>query len=229
MENRGTRATPVALELERRRWRTRVVALIVAGALVVVSMLVAVSAYARYEMTHDLPNPYWGIFNRGYSYTPEQGPPSAALLDTRPDVIVMQYLHDYLATAGTYPCVGNLHGYKEDETDDPVLRGGLCSVSRPVTEMQVLAVHVSQQGWPESVPKVKVEYLINYADGTHLHGILDGYADIEYAKGYFLTVIHVKCWELGNAIGFYDNHAVSPPTGAEYFTGDGMSHCVGVN
>ncbi len=226
MENRRARATPVAAG--RGRWRTRIVALIVAGAVVVVSVLVAVSVlvvHAGYEMTHDLPNPYWGIFNRGYSYTPEQGPPNAVLLDTRPDVIAMQFLHDYLAVAGTYPCVEQLAGYNEDEGYDPVIEGQPCGVHRQVREMWVTRVTVSEAvlGFLRAV----VHYEVDYADGTRLAGAFH-MSTLEHSKAYYLARTHANCWRLLPLIGFYSHRSVTPPRGAEYYTAEGIWHCVGV-
>ncbi len=229
MENRRARTTLAASK--RGRWRSRIVALVVAGAVVVVSVLAAVSAFvvhARYEMTHDLPNPYWGIFNRGYSYTPEQGPPSAVLLDTRPDEIVMQYLHDYLAVAGTYPCVEQVAGYNEDETYDPVIDGQSCGIHRQVTTLRVTRVTASTAVL--GVTRVVVRYQVDYADGTRFAGAfhMSASTSIEHSKAYFLTQIYANCWELLPLIGFYRHRSTPPPQGAEYYTPDGMSHCVAV-
>ncbi len=197
-----------------------------------VSVLVAVSVlgvHVGYELTHDLPNPYWGIFNRGYSYTPEQGPPSPVLLDTRPDVIALQFLHDYLAVAGTYPCVEHLAGYNEDEGYDPVIDGQPCGVHRQVREMRVTRVNASSAVL--GVLRVVVHYQVDYDDGAHLFGTfhMSAGTGIEHSKAYYLAWIHANCWKLAPLIGFYSNRSVTPPLGAEYSGAGGKLQCVGVN
>ena len=57
--------------------------------------------YAQYKSSHDIPNPFWGILGKTVTYTPEQGPPSPDLLDTRLEVVILYYITDYQKLAGT--------------------------------------------------------------------------------------------------------------------------------
>src|SRR5256885_15136479 len=94
-------ATPARRKNPLARW-------LIAG-LVSLVLLVALCSVpmtlGRYEMTHGIPNPWWGIFNGAYSYTPEQGPPSPELMVTRPETVIARYLSDYIDLAGASPCM----------------------------------------------------------------------------------------------------------------------------
>lgn len=192
--------------------------------------------YTRYELTHDLPNPSWGIFGTSYTYTFEAGPPGVGLVDTRPDEIVSRYIHDYIGVAGTFPCVAALATYETDLfAPNPVRRGEVCSVHRPVAAAHIGTTRVSTT-WRTvpllaGTPEAYVSFRIDYEDGEHLErvfhlesgiGIL---ADEGQSQWYFRTQIHVKCWSLFEADGFYPSVVAEPPRGLEYFIS--KRHCAG--
>src|SRR5689334_8498200 len=80
-------------------------AVIVGSTVLLLALLIS---YIHYEVAHNLPNPYWGIFGTSYSYSFEAGPPGVGLVETRPDEIVSRYIHEYIGVAGTFPCVAAL-------------------------------------------------------------------------------------------------------------------------
>ncbi len=215
MENRRVRVTPVTLE--RGRWRIRIVALVVGG-MVAASVLVV---HGRYELTHDLPNPYWGIFPMSYSYTPEQGPPGAGLMETRPDEISLQFIRDYISVAGTFPCVASLASYSDDsDAGDPVLdeSGKPCEVHRPVHEVRITLVYVVAAFESlRSIPEATVYFHITYTDGEQLTSSFLLIPDMNRSYGYYLTYIHANCWFLWKAsFNFYADAGREPPRGLIY-------------
>ena len=126
--------------------------------------------YAQYKSSHDIPNPFWGVFGKTVTYTPEQGPPSSDLVDTRPEAVVLRYIADYQKLAGAYPCALDLANYQEGM--DPVLRGQPCSVHRPVASVVVRSVLLGAEHTTQIVaaqiqsPEAYVHLLITYADST---------------------------------------------------------------
>lgn len=206
---------PTSAEYARhRKSRTR---WLIVGAIisVLLTALYSVSTtLGRYEMSHDIPNLWWGIFNGSYSYTPEQGPPSPELMVTRPDTIIARYLSEYIDFAGTYPCVQNLARY--DIPYDPVLNGGACDVKRPVVDYQITGVNVQRRG-PQSGFKTTVSSVIHYADGTEYPH--EFYMLADERDPYWLSFIHLNCWASPETLFFFDLVISDTPTGASYARG----------
>ncbi len=222
MSKRARTTLVVPEHLERNRWVKRIAVLLAVVVLV---------GYVRYELSHDLPNPYWGTLWPMYNYTPEQGPPSASLLETRPDAIVVQFLTDYIHVAGTFPCIASLanyHGY-DDAPDavrnDPVLSGGgqVCRVHRPVVEVRITLVEMV--GHLKSIPGIwqpdaRVHFHLQYSDGEHLEGVMHLFADRVHSQPYHATYIHDNCWYLpASGAYFYPNQMQQVPNGLQYFDG----------
>ena len=69
--------------------------------------------YAQYKSSHDIPNPFWGVFGKTVTYTPEQGHPVPISWIHVPEAVVLQYIADYQKLAGTYPCALDLANYQE--------------------------------------------------------------------------------------------------------------------
>ena len=66
----------------RRRRIIRIVISIGVVILILISVFIGIKVHQfLYERTHDIPNPTWGTFNGGYTYTPQQGPPGPGLLN----------------------------------------------------------------------------------------------------------------------------------------------------
>lgn len=216
------------LRERRRRWLWPSFAIVLL--LVLVAALVP---HAGYELTHDLPNPYWGIFPVSYSYTPEQGPPGAGLMETRPDEISLQFIQDYISVAGTFPCVTSLASYSdESDAGDPVLDGSgkPCEVQRPVHEVRITLVQVDAAFKSlRSIPEATVHYRITYTDGEQLAGSFLLIPDLNRSQPYYLTYIHANCWFLGQAsFEFYPDTGREPPRGLDYFTAHlAARHCAG--
>lgn len=235
MDNRGARRTTLAPEhVESRRRRRCLVAVMVA----VVAVVVLVG-YGRYELSHNLPNPYWGIFGTSYTYTFEAGPPGVGLLDTRPDEIVSRFIYDYIGVAGTFPCVAVLATYETDLfAPDPVRRGEVCPVHRRMAAAHIgtTRVYTTWRTIPllAGTPEAYVSFRIDYEDGERLEhefqleageGLLSGTGQ---SQPYFRNQIHVKCWSLFEAYGFYPNIVAEPPRGVEYGTSKPVKrHCAG--
>lgn len=216
--------------LERNRWVKRIAVLLAVVVLV---------GYGSYELSHDLPNPYWGIFDTSYSYTFEDGPPGAGLVDIRPDEIVSRFIHDYIGVAGTFPCLAVLASYGTALfTQTPVYRGEACPVHRPVAAVHIgtTRVYTTWRTIPlfAGTPEAYVSFRIDYEDGEHLEDrfqLLSNFgvfADTEQSQWYFRTQIHVKCWTLFQAEGFYPYVVPVLPRGLIYFTSEPANwHCAG--
>ncbi len=196
-------------------------------------LLALMVGYIRYEVAHDLPNPSWGIFGTGYTYTFEAGLPGVGLVDTRPDEIVSRYIHDYIGVAGTFPCVAALATYGDDPfAPDPVRSRKPCTVHRPVAAVHIGTTRVSTfwQVLPvfSGSPEAYVSYRIDYVDGEHLERDIHLIGDRERSQPYFRTRIHVKCWFSIDTWAFYPNIVAQPPRGVEYnLRGDANTRCAG--
>lgn len=188
---------------------------------VLLALLVAVglALYGAHETTHDLPNPFWGLFNRSFTYTPEQGPPAAGLVDTRPDVIVQQYLTDYLRVAGTYPCAQDPSTY--DDFEDPITHGQPCPVHRPVVGFVVTSVYVGILPTIDlGAPGAEVHIQVSYADGERLVSTIT--LTPHRYQNYLLAYVHQDCWDLPL---FYPEAVPQAPRGVWYVTAGGEEHC----
>lgn len=218
--------------LRMQRWRRRAV---VAGA--GVALLVLMISYIRYEFVHDLPNPVWATFGPVYSYVPEQGPPSASLLETRPDTLVAQFIIDHIQVAGTFPCVASLADYQGDERGDPVYRKGeTCNIHRPVTQVRISLVEIDAAlksipgRW---LPEARVHYQVHYSDGERLDSVMEllpdgGYSQHAHSQPYYSTYIHDTCWSMLLASwGFYANQVQQVPRGLRYLDDSSQWHCAG--
>ena len=120
-------------------------------ALAAIIIFTAFAFYANYEMTHDLPNGMWASWGEGYSYTAGGPLPGAGRLDVRPESLVEQYFHDYIAIAGTFPCSKDLNEYSANRhydwhDGDPVLDKRPCTVSRPVAGYSVGSITIETYG-----------------------------------------------------------------------------------
>lgn len=201
---------------QRARHRLRWIILAV---LLVLLVGVALVPHAAYETTHDLPNPFWGLFNRSFSYTPDQGPPAAGLVDTRPDLLVRQYLADYIRVAGTYPCAQDPSTY--DEFEDPIVHGQPCPVHRPVATFLVTSVYVGILDTIDvGAPGAIVGFEVRYVDGERLASTLT-LTPYRY-QNYFLAYIHQDCWDLPT---FYPDVVPQVPRGVWYVTATGENQC----
>lgn len=186
---------------------------------VVASCLVAAGAllvpHARYELAHDVPNPYWGLFSKSFSYTPGQGPPSPLLLDTRPDDLTRRYIADYIQAAGTYPCAQDPAAYRFDQ--DPFLRDGVpCAVHLPVAAVEVESVYVGIAGPDFGGPRAFVRYQVFYQDGRRWADTFQMAPDSH--QQYFLGYIHLTCWFLPE---LYPRVVPAIPHGVAYVPLDG--------
>lgn len=201
--------------------------------LLLLLVVAALIPHVRYELTHDLPNPYWGTFWLSYSYTPQQGPPGPSLVETRPDDIALQFIRDYVNVAGTFPCVTPLASYREDsDAGDPVLdeSGKPCDVHRPIREIHITLVYVRAAFQAlRSTPEATVQYRITYMDGEQLSSAFLMIPDTHRSHPYYLTYIRANCWFLSKAsLNFYTHAGREPPRGLQYFTfTDSKRHCAG--
>jgi hypothetical protein len=210
------------------RERRRALQIALAAAIV----FAAFAFYASYEMTHDLPNGMWASWGDGYSYTAGGSLPGAGLLEIRPETLVKQYFHDYIAVAGTFPCAENLDEYAANRhydwhDTDPVLDKKPCTVSRPVAGVSFGTVTIepfgdeqeqkdsSQARWVNA----SVSYQISYADGRRWSSILDFMTDPTsghiYQRVPFQTgfVIHISCWLSLDVSRFYAIYSLPKPKG----------------
>jgi hypothetical protein len=200
------------------------VLVLIGAAAAVLLLLVGVLAallfnpQAIYERTHDIPNPSWGLFNGTFTYTPEQGPPSPELLRTRPDVIVGQYLADYISVAGTYPCAQDLSHYVDLDLHggDPVLAGQGCQVDRPMAAVHITSVDVGKvRGSIESGrPMAVVSFEVAYQDGERWTNTFE--LRPQRYDGYFLTWVHLDCWSAVDTLRFYPDIVPTVPSGLDY-------------
>lgn len=199
-------------------------------------LLVLLTSYIRFELVHDLPNPMWATFWPMYSYVPEQGPPSASLLETRPDALVEQFIHDYIYVAGTFPCVATLADYQGDERGDPVLdgKGEPCNVHRPGAQVRITLVEIVAA--PKSIPGIwlpeaRVHYQLQYSDGERLDSMMElfpdgGYSQHAHSQQYYFTYIHNTCWSMLLASwGFYPHQVQQVPRGLRYLDDRYQWHC----
>lgn len=211
---------PVPLEHQHPESVQRLDMKIAISGICVALLLLVVAGYIRYEVDHDLPNPSWGIFGGNFSYTFDDGPPAAGLVDTRPDELVSRFFHDYIRFAGTYPC------------DASLTSEGGCKRYRPVTAVHIGPTRVVA---PHFLPfssahmlEAFVSYRIDYADGQDAQSVFQLFA--ERSQPYFTTRIHATCWDFGEAVTFYRAVKSPIPPGLAYYSGyDVIPRCAGDN
>lgn len=154
-----------------------------------------------------LPEP---TFNRGITYTPEQGPPNPALLDSRPERIVERYLADYLLLErGTYPCTDDLSRYQgwSDLIRVP------CPISRPVARYASTTITIQPQGLLDA-PDATVRFVITYQDGSQWASQMVLGPDRRDKVGFFY--IHLDCWSSQEPLTMFGNLVPDIPPGAGY-------------
>lgn len=182
--------------------------------------------YAQYKSSHDIPNPFWGVFGKTVTYTPEQGPPSPELLDSRPEAVVLAYIADYQKLAGTYPCTQDLASYNDG--NDPVLLGQPCSVHRPIVSVIVRSVRVgavaSSPGGigPFEPPQADVHLDITYADGIQ-YAMTISMLPSRYQK-YWFTYLHMDCWGSSGITAMYPKLVSHVPRGVNYYGYDAQGN-----
>lgn len=174
-------------------------------------------AHGRYEVSHDIPNPFWATFNETYSYTPGGTSPNLTLFDVAPDTVVHQYLEDYIAVAGTYPCVSDPTQYDVPNANepDPVISGQPCTIKRSVGSIAILEVTVTTEtaGPLAGFPKATVRYEVRYPSSAALVGTITFWA-LRY-QSYFRAWTHATCWRGGYLLFFYDSHPTFHPKGVD--------------
>ncbi len=156
--------------------------------------------------------------NTSVTYTPAQGPPSPTLLDSRPDYIVERYLADYIRLAGTYPCVQDLSQYAK--SDDPVLRGQPCPVTRAVATYVVTSVTIQTHGLA-NLPVATVTVVLTYRDGQQWTTAVFLSPD-RYQQDVF-TYRHLDCWSSADTLELFGRLVSDIPNGAAFSSPDGVT------
>lgn len=191
--------------------------------LIAVALVLLFNPHALYERTHDIPNPYWGVFNGTFTYTPEQGPPSPALLDSRPEATALAYIHDYITVAGTYPCAQDLGQYHALAFggNDPVLHGTACTVQRPVADVTVTSIFVGRvgKGIGAYSPAARVTYQMTYGDGEQWTDTLELLPERYRSYGLF-SYVHQDCWDNLDLLLFYPKIVPDVPPHVAYQSPD---------
>lgn len=178
-------------------------------------MLVLLTPLALYERVNNLPNPFWGLLNGGYTYTPQQGPPGPGLLDSRPEDALLAYLHDYIGVAGTYPCVQNLAQWQATGSSyaDPMPEGQHCAVQRAVLSAIATLVVIEGPSF-EHEPGAQVTFRIRYSDGEALSAT--AYFTARNGQHYLQAAVHLDCWENVDMLFFYPNVVAHAPPHVAY-------------
>lgn len=186
-------------------------------------VVISLVLFGRFQSNHNIPNPYWGIFNPTYTYAVNVGPPAKDLLDSRPETIVAQYIQDYIAVAGTYPCTSDFPFYdaqigNQHYRVDPVLDNKPCLIKRQVQQIAMQSVRVTNKYW---TTYAYVTFTITYVDGeswTHTQYIIP-----QQTQSYFRTFIHLTCWYFLDELDLYDTFS---KTGRSLPTTKGLSYTV---
>ncbi len=195
-------------------------------------------SYIDYFAVRDFPNPAWGILYPSYSYDPAVGPPSPDLFDARPDTLVGAYLTAYIARAGTFPCLTELptrldENWELFDTDhyDSLAYRKPCGVTRPIEALTLQRLDIHPAGccdtFGASLYGAGVTFQIRYVDGESRQGTME-LSDLPDYGGraidsYWLSILHLMCWEMPYADNFYLNENIPPPTGYQFADGQ----CVG--
>jgi hypothetical protein len=208
------RTIPLRTIPPRRVNRRRRAIVVAIGVTVIILLCGLLGVYGHYETTHDIPNPFWSVFNRTFTYTPEQGPP-AGLFRSRPDEITRQYLTDYIRVAGTYPCVHDLDRYDLDYYNEPdlFLQGKPCTVTRPVASFAVISVTIARSHC-DCIPVFAAVHLrVGYADGQS-HDFSRDMVPWHYERDW-LTLGNMDCW-VGDTSDLYPDIVSQVPPGVQY-------------
>lgn len=199
----------------RRRKLVRSIILIIAC--VVVAVLGAV-----YYTSNSVPNPFWGMLNGTYSYSPSNSSPPQSLFDARPDIVAFQYFRDYVSVDNTYPCAQDLKDYRQYNDDEGF---GHCLVVRPVSSIVVNQVEIYPiyiEGLFSGNFGASIFYKVTYSDRSQFKGILlvPSYSHSSYFRRGFL---HLNCWSFGS---FYEQATSNVPKGVDYVDPNtGLSRC----
>ena len=224
------------MQRQKKQKRIQIIVIIVAmlllGIYMIVNMIEIISP-PSYWNTHDIPNPTWGTYNGGYTYTPQQGPPGQGLLNSRPEDTFIQFLHDYNQIFKTIPCAQPTSSDADtimDEVQVPNIGQTVqCANSRivqsiEITQVQVVTHNAFNGYWVGAF----IYFTVRYTNGTmwQANGVL--LADPAYSQKYYTTYIHLDCWSgtPANIYGqiydgrgsYYDQHHLPYPTtkGMEY-------------
>ena len=188
--------------------------------------------YVQAYKDQDIPNPAWGIFNGGYTYTPVKGPPGPGLLNSRPEDTFLQFFHDYMMIFGTIPCAQPTSSDANDILDQvrvPNIGQTVhCTNTRKVQSIQIQKIYVYHHGGTGGgyVLFADMYFMIIYQDETQWQGMYALVTDIGRDQAYYFTYIHLDCWsgdgvydDIYNGRGsYYDQHHLPYPTtkGMEY-------------
>lgn len=200
----------------RHLWRGAL-AIVLGCALLAVLLAQVAIPYTRYERVHDIPNPVWGMLTRDYTYTPATAARlNPVLLKTRPDLLMLRYIHDYIQVAGTFPCPSDLTGSTQAMKNDPVLAGRVrrCPTQRRVTAVVIDSVLVGPLIGDIGAPGALVSYTITYADGTRLASQELLWA--HQGQPYFLSSTQLTCWDSLGIGALYPKIVPQIPSGVRY-------------
>ena len=188
--------------------------------------------YVQAYKDQDIPNPAWGIFNGGYTYTPAKGPPGAGLLNSRPEDTFLQFFHDYMMVFGTIPCaqptaedsdtiLDRVHVPNPGQTPNCANTRVVQSIE--VTQVQVVTHNAFNGYWVGAM----IYFTVRYTNGTLWQANYTLLVDPQYSQKYYNTYIHLDCWNGSDSYwhlyGLYfwkRNLKVPVVKGMEYGWGD---------
>jgi hypothetical protein len=154
------------------------------------------------------------LFRTSLTYTPQQGPPNPALLDSRPERVALRYVADYLKLAGTFPCVQDLSQYLKHR--DPVLAGQPCHISRPVASYAATSVTIRTTGLFGGPPEAVVILVVHYTDGEQWTDTYFGMRPDHYGTLPFIFYFHLDCWASYDTLQMFGRLVPDIPPGASY-------------
>jgi hypothetical protein len=207
--------SPESARTRRPPWvsTTAVVSILLISCLLATLLLYVIPLVTA--LAQGVPDPE---FRTSVTYTPQQGPPSPVLLDSRPERIVQRYLADYVSLAGTYPCAQDVSQY--DILHDPVLNGQPCPVSRPIASYSVTSVTIQTQGFTNG-SVASVRYLVTYADGSQrAYGMV---LAPDRSQVLWPLETHLDCWSSLTTLEVFGDLVPDIPPGAAYSSRDGLT------